>query len=315
MYFDFDDRYTDIEPVGQAISRREGVVMSVVVHVAVIAALLLLPPLLGLDTPSSQQEVIERLEPMPEEESPRFVFVQPRQDVPAPQPPEQFEFSDLDRRAQAPELPTESTNPLPFAEGNSAERIEAAPELRARGRGPEPEPSDPAEAGSEVIERLPDMPDRAALSMPREAPAPARPQGGSLGDALRNLQEYVQRESFNNPQGGTNEFGPHIQFDTKGVEFGPWIRRFIAQVRRNWFVPNAAMVMSGRVVVQFNVHKDGRITDLVVVGPSDVASFNTSSLNALLSSNPTAPLPPEYPADKAFFTVTFFYNESPGQRR
>ena len=31
----------------------------------------------------------------------------------------------------------------------------------------------------------------------------------------------------------------------------------------------------------------------------------------MVSSNPTIPLPPEYPAEKAFFTVTFFYNESP----
>ena len=28
------------------------------------------------------------------------------------------------------------------------------------------------------------------------------------------------------------------------------------------------------------------------------------------SSNPTQPLPPEYPSEKAFFTVTFFYNET-----
>ena len=28
-------------------------------------------------------------------------------------------------------------------------------------------------------------------------------------------------------------------------------------------------------------------------------------------SNPTEPLPPEYPSEKAFFTVTFYYNESP----
>ena len=28
----------------------------------------------------------------------------------------------------------------------------------------------------------------------------------------------------------------------------------------------------------------------------------------------TEPLPPEYPDDKAFFTVTFFYNESPEGR-
>ncbi len=32
---------------------------------------------------------------------------------------------------------------------------------------------------------------------------------------------------------------------------------------------------------------------------------------ALASSNPTQPLPAEYPSEKAFFTVTFFYNETP----
>ena len=37
-------------------------------------------------------------------------------------------------------------------------------------------------------------------------------------------------------------------------------------------------------------------------------------MNALLASNPTEPLPPEYPDDKAFFTVTFYYNESPDGR-
>ena len=31
----------------------------------------------------------------------------------------------------------------------------------------------------------------------------------------------------------------------------------------------------------------------------------------LLSSNPTAALPSEYPSEQAFFTVTFFYNEEP----
>ena len=84
------------------------------------------------------------------------------------------------------------------------------------------------------------------------------PPGGSLGDALENLQKYVQNESFSNQKGQTQEFGP-LQFDTKGVEFGPWIRRFISQVRRNWFVPMAAMTMRGRVVITFFVHRNGAL--------------------------------------------------------
>ena len=67
--------------------------------------------------------------------------------------------------------------------------------------------------------------------------------------------------------------------------------------------------MSGHVVITFNVHKNGALTDLTVVGPSEVEAFNNAAFGALAASNPTTPLPPEYPADRAFFTVTFFYNE------
>jgi hypothetical protein len=42
-----------------------------------------------------------------------------------------------------------------------------------------------------------------------------------------------------------------------------------------------------------------------------VGAFNSAAFGALATSNPTAPLPPEYPSEKAFFTVTFFYNEEP----
>jgi TonB family protein len=69
--------------------------------------------------------------------------------------------------------------------------------------------------------------------------------------------------------------------------------------------------MKGHVVIQFNVHKNGTITDLAVVGPSGVEAFNSAAFGALSASNPTQPLPPEYPTDRAFFTVTFFYNETP----
>jgi hypothetical protein len=47
------------------------------------------------------------------------------------------------------------------------------------------------------------------------------------------------------------------------------------------------------------------------VQPSNVDAFNNAAYGALVSSNPTVPLPPEYPSEQAFFTVTFFYNEDP----
>ena len=307
IHFDFDERYQDEKVVGTAISRREGVLLSVILH-GLAAAAFIIGPQLPMFQPSPEE--LERrqaeLERQQEDASRRFVFVQPRADVPALRPPDQAELSDLDRQAQDPVIAREPENPLPFSRGDSAERVEAAETERARGAEDPDSPPQP-EPESEVARVLP--PAETGFRRPTETPKPQI--GGSLGDALRNLQQYVQNETFNNPQGGNDRPGATIQFDTRGVEFGPWLRRFVAQVRRNWFVPQAAMVMHGHVVLQFNIHRSGEITDIVIVQPSAIDAFTNAAYGAIFSSNPTAPLPPEYPLDKTLFTVTFYYNEEP----
>jgi TonB family protein len=312
MYFDFDDRYSDVEPVGRAINLRDGVGVSIAVHALAIALLLFAPQFLPERAAAPEDDIV-KLESAEEKDEPRFVFVQPRVDTPAPKPPERAEMSDIDRQARNAERPPVIDNPLPYSRGNSAERVESRPEERARGRGPAEEPAPEAPPAVETPEAAIDPSAQGRMAMQKPQP-PQPPPGGKLGDALRNLQRYVDQESFDNQRGGTNEFGPAIQFDTKGVEFGPWIRRFVAQVKRNWFVPYAAMSLRGRVVITFFVHRSGAVTDVTVIAPSSVDSFNLAARNALLASNPTEPLPPEYPDDKAFFTVTFFYNESPDGR-
>ena len=308
MYFEFDDYRPDITPVGRAISWREGVLISIIVHLAMLVFMLAAPRLFPYDANAARARALLLQQ---QAEQPRFVFVQPRVDLPAPKPPARAEDSDQDRIRRSPEQ-VNPTNPLPFSRGNTPERVEQLPQETPRGQGPAPDPA----AGQQAENNPP--PENAETQLP--APRPPTPQngangrgatsGGALGDALRNLQRYVQRDQFENPQ-GNGQFGPEIQFDTKGVEFGPWIRRFIAQVKRNWFIPYAAMSMKGHVVITFNVHKDGSITDLTVVGPCPIDAFNNAAFGALASSNPTQPLPPEYPSEKAFFTVTFFYNETP----
>jgi TonB family protein len=324
MYFEFEDYKPDITPVGSVISWREGVLLSVIVHLAGVIVILLSPQWFQVDPAVllARQAALNANRPPPEPE--RFVFVQPRVDLKALKPPERAEPSDQDREARSVERAKEPTNPLPLSRGNTRERVEQMDKEAARGQGPTPDPAagqqaqaqpDATQPSSQNQVPLPES--TSALQFPTARPAPQvgangqRPlSGGSLGDALRNLQRYVQRDQFENSQGG-GAFGPAIQFDTKGVEFGPWIRRFVAQVKRNWLIPYAAMSMQGHVVITFNVHKDGTITDLSVIGPSSVGAFNSAAYGALATSNPTAALPPEYPADKAFFTVTFFYNEEP----
>jgi len=313
MYFDFEDYHPDTPTIGRVISWREGVLLSIIVHLTAIIVLLLAPRLFPQDIQAMRARLLAAQQQRAQDQ-PRFVFVQPRVERPAQRPPDRAELSDLDRQARAPQRAERPTNPLPYSRGNSADRVEALREERARGRGAQPEPGGQVaenNAAPESAFKAPEL--DAPLQVPPSRPTatPGTRGGGSLGDALRNLQRYTQNETFENPGGGGGQFGPEIQFDTKGVEFGPWIRRFIAQVKRNWFVPYAAMSMKGHVVITFNVHRDGTITDLSVVGPCPIDSFNSAAFGALSASNPTQPLPPEYPSDKAFFTVTFFYNEAP----
>ena len=66
--------------------------------------------------------------------------------------------------------------------------------------------------------------------------------------------------------------------------------------------------------MSFNVHKNGTISDIGVAVPCAVDVLNKASFNAVASSNPAPPLPPAYPEEKAFITITFYFNETPPQK-
>jgi len=289
MYLDFQDHRPDTPRVPSAISRREGILLSVIVHLVFVIVILIAP------VPQAATEQ-DRAALVPPPEPVQFVYMEPLVERPAPPRP-QAEMSDLDRRASTLERPLEAEIPVPFSEGNTPEKVVGAPEERMM--GPEAAPAPPTPPAPE--------PNPSAVPLPG-LEAPARLAGGSLGDSLRDLERYLRDENFANQRGGFIENGPDIQFDSRGVEFGPWLRRFVAQLKSNWNIPLSAMTNRGSVVLQFNVHKNGTISDLVVARPSRVESFTIAASNAVRLSNPTLPLPAEYPLPAAFFTVTFNYN-------
>src|SRR6185295_16730381 len=83
MYFDFDDYRPDIQPVGSVVTWREGVVLSTLVHVAVIALLLFSPQLVPRRAPQAVVPVplteAERLR-----QQARFVLIQPHRQSDTP---------------------------------------------------------------------------------------------------------------------------------------------------------------------------------------------------------------------------------------
>jgi TonB family protein len=322
IHFDFDDRHEDELVVGSAISKRGGVLLSTGFHLLVLALILLGPKWTVLDflkpdpaeLEARQQELLRQMRER-EAENRRFVYIPPEvPDIEALQPPPLADPSDMNRKAQALERAEKPANPLPFSRGNTPEKtVSPPPPELARGdlveAPPNPEPPKPEPPKPEEQQRIAKVLPPANTGLRRSIET-SRPVPGRLGEALRNLDEYVRNQTFNNPQGGLNDPGSAIQFDTRGIDFGPWVRRFTAQVYRNWIIPQAAMIDRGHVVLQFVVHRDGRITDLRVVKPSHNEAFNRAAYNAIASSNPLEPLPAEYPlAVIDPFIVTFYYNE------
>jgi TonB family protein len=313
MYFNFEDNHPDTPRLASSFTLLERVLLTVVLYLLVVIGALVAPKLEFVKAwEAERQEALRQQleEQQKQQENTRFVFVQPKVDIRATKPPDLAELSDIDRRARSPQRTPDANNPMPFARGNSPERVEEAPAAKPT---PEPpQPDNPASGAQPSKEAIP-LPDSPTGVEPRTSPQdqPKGPALGVLSEAIKNVQKYAQQGGFGNLKSSVQENDPYISFDTKGVEFGPWLRRFIAQIKRNWFIPDAAMSFHGHVVLTFFVHKDGHISDLKILRVSDVTAFNNSAFNALAASNPTQPLPPEYPDTKAFFTVTFFFNESP----
>lgn len=276
--------------------------MSLLVHALFTIAMLVAPDTKWFQdltavpvAPVAQQQ--QREEPLP------FMLVEaePRK-VPPPERPRVA--SDADRRAASPERAVNPANDEPVSRGNSADMLNGTPAL--------PVPERPVDPGpSAAAAPTPAPPPSPSASAPAARPVTTPSSTPGLGESLRNMDQLIKRERFDNPTGGPNVNDPAISFDSKGVDFGPWLTRFVAQVKRNWLIPYAAMTMKGRVVLTFNVHRNGRISDLKVVQGSDITAFNTAAFQALVQSNPTLALPAGYPDDICEFKVTFFYNERP----
>lgn len=309
MYFDFEDHRPDTPRIPVAVSLREGVLLSIVVHLLLVIAYLVAP-----DTWFEREAdpELQAVEVQPAQTPPlRFVEVMPLIDR-EERPVRPADQSDLDRRSATRERAPDAIDPAPLMRGNTPEMTVGGPRTPPPAAPPAPPaPSPRPRPPQEMADASALPPSDLGLASRDQRQAAAAPSTSALSDSLRDLQQYLSEENFNNPRGGNTQQSADIQFDTMGIDFGPWLRRFKNQVERNWIVPAAAMTFKGRVVVQFKVLRNGTIRDLVVLQPAPIPALTNAAVNSLRLSNPTAALPPEYPADNVLFTVTFHYNEDP----
>jgi TonB family protein len=255
-----------------------------------------------LEDERKRQEDLLQQQPM------KYAFAMPKVEIQRiPERPKVL--SDESHKAQSPEKAPVPKNDAPFNR-SLAEPLPAAPAPREDTRGTEAQPTAPPQSNPNAL-ALPTTPDATIVrNEPSQNPTLPNRAPGLLSDAIKNVGKYSQGATLQNLE-GNGDFGPSFQFDSKGVDFGSWLRRFRAQVYRNWLIPYAAMALHGHTVLRFTIHRDGAVTDLIILQPSSVDAFTKAAFNAIRTSNPTVPLPQAYPDESMVMTVIFYYNETP----
>jgi len=307
--------------------RRTMFLLSVVLHGVMILLLLFSPNLFRRG--AAMMGI--RLEPQPKRES-TFLWLPPdllkRLREP---PPDTNNLSDKDRRAQGR---SPLINPfgkhMPYSQGNTP-LLEVpggappqlppptAPPPQASGGSPAPPPP-PAENKEESRLRLMDVPPPGNDANPQ-----LRLPLSSPGEAIRQSVEAAARgrargtmegpgdsmAQFRNLDPNFSTEAPTILSDTRGVDFGPYLARVVFNVRRNWYsmIPvSARLGQKGRVVIVFEILKDGAVPELRLVGSSGSDPLDRAAAGAIQASNPFPPLPEEFTGEHLVLQFIFLYN-------
>lgn len=287
--------------------RREAAFLSVIVHLVAIVLLLMEPHIfrsvrrsLGIAEPRPPHQQLTYLALPPTEEP----TVKPKTGV----------LSDQDRikRPGIEEPPPRLTAPPPVAEKPAREPESEKKQLALNLPPPPPLPA----------EKAPQPPLLQLGEVTNPQPKLPLPQAGTPG---RSLDDTLRALAQNRAAGGGQAVGDvgapprapgaisgaQILTDTMGVDFDPYLRRVLADIRRNWFavMPEIARLgKRGRVVVIFDVQRDGSVAKLFLVSASGFEPLDRAALAGISASVPFPALPAEFRGPVLRLQVSFLYN-------
>lgn len=131
----------------------------------------------------------------------------------------------------------------------------------------------------------------------------------SLGDGS---QQGVDLGNVGGEKGYAKD-GP-LSFETQWYPWGEYAQSMIARIRVNWYNNMPQIIQTGLkgvVVIRFTIHRDGSITDVIMLSSSTVPPYDFAAKKAIELSSPLNPLPKDFPNSTERVTAAFFYNQEP----
>jgi len=279
---------------------------------------------------------------------PRVLFHQPRLISPADvlkERDKQLTFLDAPKDLSK-SLPPKSSKVIsdknriqqsahPTLDKKTLEQLQA---MRKAGAPAPPAPSAPATPQPPTPQQqqpppapLPQHPPQQQLAeAPRPAPTPTRPNFGnpnqSAGDVVRQAAEQAARDRGQGGDYGQNApvshggaaTGVEVLSDTMGVDFGPYLRRILADIKRTWIplIPEEArppLNKQGETLIRFTILPDGRIAAMNLDGSSQDTAIDRAAWGGITGVGQFPPLPPGFKGPNLELRIDFLVNKTPPQ--
>ena len=257
-------------------------------------------------------------------------------------------LKDLLRQKPAPHISahsTEAQTPHPTKAPTPPEPRAGRPEPPA----PRPQPAQPQPRAQQPAPQQPQQQNQPQAQQPQQqarvtpppsphpnvppivdAPSPSTQRQPSfnnsqsasqaIADAARNSRSQGgipdQQGDYGSGPGkqGQGKAGYEILSDTQGVDFGRYIQRLLAEVRRAWLplIPeecNSPLFKQGITGVRFTIMPDGRITGMNLDYSTHDDAINRAAWGSLKSIGNAPPLPKEFHGPNLELRIEFRVNK------
>ena len=266
---------------------------------------------------------------------PRVLFHQPKLISPVDvlkERDKQLTFLDnptnLPKLAPRPKATTEKVHPPQQAlDQKTLQRLQ---EMRKAEATPAPAPPAPAQAAAPTPPApqppppAPQPTQQALIEAPK--PAPTRPNFANPNQTAGDLVRQAAQQAAHNrgsgdyapggPGGAQQGMGTGVQIlsDTQGVDFGPYIRRILADIKRNWIplIPEEArppLNKQGETLIRFTILPDGRIAAMNLDGSSQDTAIDRACWGGITGVGQFPPLPANFKGPNLELRVDFFTNK------
>jgi TonB family protein len=214
-------------------------------------------------------------------------------------------------------------------------------QLQAMRRAGEPSPAPPAPAQQPAQQQpqqqaqqqpapqpLPQHPPQQQAMIDAPKPAPTRPNFGSqtqsAGDAIRQAAQQAAQDRGLGGDYGANapvahtglNTGVEVLSDTMGVDFAPYLRRILSDIRRTWvpLIPEEArppLNKQGETLIRFTILPDGRIGEMHLEASTHDQAIDRAAWGGITGVGQFPPLPSNFKGPNLELRIAFLVNKNP----